>query len=238
MRKTYRLSRSQSYEALRGVNLKVERGEMVAIVGPSGSGKSTLMNMLSTLDRPTGGQILVDGIDTSRMTEDQVADLRNRRIGIVFQSYNLIGRMTALENVELPLIPMGVERDERHRRARKALELVGLGHKLGNRPAEMSGGEQQRTSIARALVTRPSILLGDEPTGNLDSKNAALVLEFLRAINRDEGVTTILITHDPEVAASTARIIHIRDGLVERDERRAPSGPHVAPALSAPGVAA
>jgi len=220
VRKTYRLSKTQSYDALRGVDLKVERGEMVAIVGPSGSGKSTLMNLLSTLDRPTQGSILVDGTDTSRMGDDRLAKLRNRKIGIVFQSYNLIGRMTALENVALPLIPMGILPDERRRRAKAALETVGLGPKLDNRPAEMSGGEQQRTSIARALVTKPTILLGDEPTGNLDTKNAQAILSLLTGINREQGVTTIIITHDPEVAAATRRVLHIRDGLIERDERR------------------
>jgi putative ABC transport system ATP-binding protein len=203
------------------VDLAITRGEMVSIVGPSGSGKSTLMNMLSTLDRPTSGSVLVDGVDTSALGDNAVADLRNRRIGIVFQSYNLIGRMSAIENVEVPLIAMGVPRAQRLARAEASLKLVGLGHRLRNRPAEMSGGEQQRVSIARALVTNPSILLGDEPTGNLDSKNAHSVLELLRGINRDQGVTTVIITHDPEVAAATPRIIHIRDGQVERDERTA-----------------
>jgi putative ABC transport system ATP-binding protein len=219
VRKVYHLSRQQSYEALRGVDLSIARGEMVAIVGPSGSGKSTLMNLLSTLDRPSSGAILVDGVDTSRLGDNQVADLRNRRIGIVFQSYNLISRMTALENVEVPLVAMGVPRPQRLARAEESLRLVGLGHRLRNRPAELSGGEQQRVSIARALVTKPTILLGDEPTGNLDSANARSVLELLHGINRAQGVTTVIITHDPEVAASTRRIIHIRDGRVERDER-------------------
>ncbi|MEA3203788.1 MAG: putative transport system ATP-binding protein [Thermoplasmata archaeon] len=221
VRKVYRLSRQQSYEALRGVDLSIQRGEMVAIVGPSGSGKSTLMNLLSTLDRPSSGAILVDGVDTSRLGDDEVAELRNRRIGIVFQSYNLIARMTAVENVEVPLIAMGVPRPQRLARAEASLRLVGLGHRLRNRPAELSGGEQQRVSIARALVTKPSILLGDEPTGNLDTANARSVLELLHGINREQGVTTIIITHDPEVAASTQRVIHIRDGRVERDERTA-----------------
>ncbi len=214
----YRLSRQQSYEALRGVDLKVPRGQMAAIVGPSGSGKSTLMNLLSTLDRPSSGSILIDGVDVSRLSDNAVSQIRNRRIGIVFQSYNLITRMTAIENVELPLIPMGMPRPMRLQRAKQALEDVGLGKRLRNRPAEMSGGEQQRVSIARALVTQPTILLGDEPTGNLDTKNAQSILGLIRDINRTKGVTTLIITHNPEIAKSTDRVIHVRDGLVESDE--------------------
>lgn len=218
VRKVYRLSRQQSYEALRGVDLKVPRGQMAAIVGPSGSGKSTLMNLLSTLDRPSSGSILIDGVDVSRLSDNAVSQIRNRRIGIVFQSYNLITRMTAIENVELPLIPMGMPRPMRLQRAKQALEDVGLGKRLRNRPAEMSGGEQQRVSIARALVTQPTILLGDEPTGNLDTKNAQSILGLIRDINRTKGVTTLIITHNPEIAKSTDRVIHVRDGLVESDE--------------------
>ncbi len=222
LRKSYRLSRTNVYEALRGVSLVVRPGEMAAIIGPSGSGKSTLMNLLSTLDRPTSGKVLVDGTDTSRMGDASLATLRNRKIGIVFQQYNLISRMTCVENVQLPLVAMGVPPLERHKRAKAALESVGLGHRLRNRPAEMSGGEQQRTSIARALVTRPKILLGDEPTGNLDSKTTQGVLQLFHEINEAQGVTTLLITHDMNVARQTRRVIRIRDGLVEADEPNLP----------------
>jgi putative ABC transport system ATP-binding protein len=216
--KVYRLSKTVSYEALRGVDLTVAPGELAAIVGPSGSGKSTLMNLLSTLDRPTSGQILVDGVDTSTLSDAGLASLRNRKIGIVFQSYNLIQRMTALENVMLPLVAQGVVPEERVQRATETLEIVGLGAKLKNRPAEMSGGEQQRTSIARALVARPAILLADEPTGNLDTKTTDAVIDLLRSINREQGVTTVLITHDLSVAQRTRRVIRVRDGLIEQEE--------------------
>lgn len=220
VRKTYLAGRANAYEALRGVDLQVPRGELAAIVGPSGSGKSTLMNLLSTLDRPTSGAILVDGFDTSAMDDSTLARLRNRHIGIVFQAYNLIPRLTALENVMLPLVPQSVPLPEREARATEALEAVGLGSRLRNRPSEMSGGEQQRTSVARALVTRPTILLGDEPTGNLDTRTSEAVMDLLCEINRARGVTTVLITHDPEIAARTHRVIQIRDGRIENDERQ------------------
>jgi putative ABC transport system ATP-binding protein len=227
LRKVYRLSKSNVYEALRGVDLRVENGEFAAIVGPSGSGKSTLMNILSTLDRPSSGKVLVDGEDTSRMSDAQLAELRNRRIGIVFQQYNLIQRMTATENVELPLITARVPPDERRERAEEALELVGLSHRLKNRPIELSGGEQQRVSIARALVTRPTLLLGDEPTGNLDSRTSASVIDLFHELNRARGVTTVIITHDMAVAARTRRTIRIRDGLIESDTSNAAASPQV-----------
>lgn len=217
LRKTYRLSRTNAYDALRGVDLTVRRGEMAAIVGPSGSGKSTLMNLLSTLDRPTSGTVLVDGVDTSGLDDAGLSRLRNEKIGIVFQSYNLIARMGALENVALPLVAAGVERRERDRRAREALDLVGLSHRVANRPVELSGGEQQRVSIARALVKNPAILLGDEPTGNLDTTTTASVIDLFERVNRERGVTTLLITHDMAVAARTRRVIRIRDGAVEQD---------------------
>jgi putative ABC transport system ATP-binding protein len=223
VRKEYRLTRTNVYEALRGVDLRVDRGEFVAIVGPSGSGKSTLMNIMSTLDRPTSGDVLIDGVDTSTLSDAMLAELRNRKIGIVFQQYNLIQRMTAMENVEVPLIAAGIAPDERHEMAQRALELVGLGHRLRNRPIEMSGGEQQRVSVARALVKKPAILVGDEPTGNLDSKTSDSVMDLFVELNREQGVTTVLITHDPDIAARTRRIVHIRDGLIERDEPHSPS---------------
>lgn len=217
LRKTYRLSKTNTYDALRGVDLVIGRGEMAAIIGPSGSGKSTLMNIISTLDRPTSGTVLIDGVDTSRLDDAALSQLRNEKIGIVFQSYNLIQRMTALENVALPLIAAGIEPKQRQERARETLELVGLGQRLHNRPIELSGGEQQRVSIARALVKDPAILLGDEPTGNLDTKTTDSVIELFQQINRERGVTTVLITHDMSVAARTRRIIRIRDGNVESD---------------------
>ena len=217
VRKTYRLSKTNTYDALRGVDLVIRRGEMAAIIGPSGSGKSTLMNIISTLDRPTSGTVLIDGADTSQLSDAGLSQLRNEKIGIVFQSYNLIQRMTALENVALPLIAAGVEPKLREERARDALKLVGLEHRLRNRPVELSGGEQQRVSIARALVKNPTILLGDEPTGNLDTKTTDAVIELFQQINRERGVTTVLITHDMSVAVRTRRIIRIRDGGVESD---------------------
>ena len=218
LRKLYRLSKSNSYEALRGVDLSLARGDLAAIVGPSGSGKSTLMNLLATIDRPTSGTVLVDGVDTSTLDDRELARLRNRKIGLVFQTYNLIGRMTASANVALPLVAQEVPLKERLARARAALEEVGLGHRLDHRPSEMSGGEQQRTAIARALVTRPSILLADEPTGNLDTANTQAVMELLRGIHRASGLTIAYITHDMSVAREARRIVRIQDGRIGSEE--------------------
>jgi len=217
VKKTYRLSKTNTYDALRGVDLTIHRGDMAAIIGPSGSGKSTLMNIVSTLDRPSSGTVLVDGVDTTKLNDAGLSQLRNDKIGIVFQSYNLIQRMTAIENVALPLIAAGVDPKARTERATEALDLVGLSNRLANRPIELSGGEQQRVSIARALVKEPTILLGDEPTGNLDTKTSDAVIELFQKINRERGVTTVLITHDMSVAARTRRVIRIRDGEVESD---------------------
>lgn len=218
------MSRTNAYDVLRGVDLCVSRGELAAIVGPSGSGKSTLMNVMSTLDRPSAGTVLVDGIDTSQLDDAGLSTLRNRKIGIVFQSYNLIQRMSALENVALPLIAAGVDPAERNLRAKETLELVGLSHRLRNKPSELSGGEQQRVSIARALVNEPAILLGDEPTGNLDTKTADAVVTLFETINRERGVTTVLITHDTSVASRMRRVIRLRDGQVESDLPSEPNG--------------
>ena len=218
LRKTYRLSKTNTYDALRGVDLQVPRGDFAAIVGPSGSGKSTLMNMLATIDRPTSGHVLVDGVDTSTLSEADLATLRNRKIGLVFQAYNLIGRMSATANVALPLIAQEVPAADRVARAHEALTAVGLGHRLENRPVEMSGGEQQRVAIARALVTRPSILLADEPTGNLDTANSRAVMELLERIHADTGLTVLIITHDNDLARQTRRVITLRDGAVESVE--------------------
>jgi putative ABC transport system ATP-binding protein len=214
--------------ALRGVTLTVARGDYVAVVGPSGSGKSTLMHLLGGLDRPTGGQLAIDGRDVARMTATELAALRNSTIGFVFQSFHLLPRTSAVENVGLPLVYSGVRGPERRRRAAQMLELVGLAHLLRHRPSQLSGGEQQRVAIARALVTSPSLLLADEPTGNLDSATGAGVLALLESLNSASGVAVVLVTHDHEVAARARRQIRMRDGVVVGDavpEAHAGSGP-------------
>ncbi|MBM3954662.1 MAG: ABC transporter ATP-binding protein [Planctomycetes bacterium] len=206
-------------EALRGVSLAIGRGEHVALVGPSGSGKSTLMNTLGCLDRPTSGSYVLDGREVTTLSKDERAHVRNRHLGFVFQSFNLLARTTALENVELPMIyARGVPARERRRRARAALESVGLGDRLDHHPTQLSGGQQQRVAIARALVNGPSILMGDEPTGNLDSRTGQDVIDLFRRLNREQGLTVIIVTHDPEVAAAADRVVTLRDGLVVADE--------------------
>ena len=204
--------------ALRGVSLKVEKGEFMSIVGPSGCGKSTLLNLLGTLDRPTSGRLLIDGIDTSKLNDTKLAQLRNEKIGFVFQSFNMIPRMNGLMNVELPLLVKGIPKEERRARALKLLEELGIGRKAHNRPSQLSGGEQQRLALARALVTDPSILLADEPTGNLDTKNTAMVVELLERLNETTGKTFVVITHDLGLANHTRRIVHLRDGEIENEE--------------------
>ena len=204
--------------ALGGVSLDVYSGEIMTIMGPSGSGKSTMMNILGCLDQPTSGTYLLEGDDISHLHDDELAAIRNRNIGFVFQTFNLLARTTALQNVTLPLIYSGVARSERRARAREALESVGLDHRLDHLPTELSGGQQQRVAIARALVNNPSIILADEPTGNLDSKSGAEVMGVLQELNRKRGMTVILVTHDPVIAQHTERIVHLYDGLITENE--------------------
>ena len=204
--------------ALRGTSLQVQRGEMLTIMGPSGSGKSTMMNIIGCLDQPTGGTYLLEGEDVSHLHDDELATIRNRSIGFVFQTFNLLARTTALQNVTLPLIYAGVGRRERQERAREALEAVGLEHRLNHLPTELSGGQQQRVAIARALANNPSIILADEPTGNLDSESGADVMAVLQGLNRERHMTVILVTHDPVIARHTQRIIHLYDGQISHNE--------------------
>jgi putative ABC transport system ATP-binding protein len=200
--------------ALRGVSVTIPPGDYAAILGPSGSGKSTLMHLLGGLDRPTSGTLRIAGRDVTELTATELARLRNRTIGFVFQSFHLLPRTTAVDNVALPLVYAGVRAGERRRRAEELLDRVGLGHRLRHRPNQLSGGEQQRVAIARALVTGPSLLLADEPTGNLDSATGAEVLALLETLNRESGVAVVVVTHDQDVAARAARQIRMRDGLV------------------------
>jgi putative ABC transport system ATP-binding protein len=214
----YSLGRDVIVRALRGVSVRIDRGEYVAIMGSSGSGKSTLMHILGCLDAPTAGRYRLDGIDVRSYDEDELSDLRNRRIGFVFQSFNLVPRTSAVANVELPLTYAGVPRGRRRALARQALLEVGMGDRLAHLPSEMSGGQQQRVALARAIVTNPSLVLADEPTGNLDSRSTADVLDLFDRIS-DEGRTIVVITHEREVAHRAHRVIRIGDGRVVGDER-------------------
>ena len=216
--KTYRMGRVE-VQALRGIDLHVESGDFVAIMGASGSGKSTLMNIVGCLDVPTSGRYFLDGTDVARLDDDQLAIIRNRKIGFVFQSFNLIPRTTALHNVEMPLIYAGAP--NRRPRALEALDAVGLANRADHQPTELSGGQQQRAAIARALVTDPAILLADEPTGNLDSGSSVEIMKLLVELNEQHARTIVLITHERDIAAFSKRTVELRDGLIVRDERRA-----------------
>jgi putative ABC transport system ATP-binding protein len=204
---------------LKGISFQIERGDFVSIMGPSGSGKSTLMNILGCLDKPTSGTYILDGISVARLQRDELAEIRNRKIGFVFQQFNLLARTSALENVELPLMYTDVPDRERHQRAGKALLAVGLSGREDHQPSQLSGGQQQRVAIARALVNNPSIVLADEPTGALDSRTGLEIIAILQKLNREQGITVIVVTHDPEIAAYSSRNIHFKDGRLQLDER-------------------
>jgi putative ABC transport system ATP-binding protein len=216
LKKTYMMGTVEVH-ALRGVNLKVKSGEIVSIVGPSGSGKSTLLNMLSALDRATSGKIIVNGIEINRLGENALSRFRNRKIGFVFQSYNLINRSTVAKNVELPAIVKGVPKEIRKKRVQELLEVVGLGEKINRKPTTLSGGEQQRVEIARALINDPAFILADEPTGNLDTKTGKDIENLLLRINVERGATIVVVTHNIELAEKTQRIIYLRDGVIEKE---------------------
>lgn len=213
--KVYKMGEMEVH-ALRGVSLEIERGEVVAIMGASGSGKTTLMNTLGCLDQPSSGEYILDGETVADLNDDQLADIRNRKVGFVFQSFNLLSRSTALSNVELPLRYSGTS-GGRKEKARLALESVGLGDRIQHRPTELSGGQQQRVAIARALVNNPAILMADEPTGNLDSKVGQEIMDLLLNLNKEKGTTLIIITHDPKIAAQTERVIRLHDGRVKEE---------------------
>ncbi len=215
--KTY-MSGGRPLEVLKGINLKVEPGEFMAIMGPSGSGKSTLLNMIGALDRPTSGKVFINGTDLSQLNDNQIADVRNTEIGFIFQFFNLIPRMDAQKNIELPMAIKGISRGQRKRRALTLLDLVGLADRADHKPSQLSGGEQQRVAIARALANEPNILLADELTGNLDSQTGEEIMILLRQLNEEEGKTFILITHDPMVAQNTDRLVSFKDGIIEGEK--------------------
>ncbi len=216
-KKIYRMGEFK-VTALNGITLTIKKGEFVAIMGSSGSGKTTLLNLIGALDRPTDGKILIEGVDISELDDDELAKLRNQKIGFIFQFFNLISRMTALDNVALPMAFAGISRDQRRRRAEELLKMVNLGDRVNHKPTELSGGQQQRVAIARALGNNPSIILCDEVTGNLDSKTGKEIMGLLRTLNDEQGQTFIIVTHDPMVADCVDRIISIQDGVIVKDE--------------------
>jgi putative ABC transport system ATP-binding protein len=214
--KTYDLGEVQVH-ALRGISLEVREGEFVAVMGPSGSGKSTVMNILGCLDRPTRGRYYLDGVDVSGMSKNELARIRNRKLGFVFQQFNLLSRTSALENVELPTVYAGISPEERAKRAMESLSRVGLADRAGQHPSQLSGGQQQRVAIARALVNRPAILLADEPTGNLDSRTSVEIMQILQTLNEEQGLTIVIVTHEHDIAQYAKRALEFRDGKLRRD---------------------
>ena len=218
IKRDFRLG-SEKLHVLKGINLSIEKGEYVALMGPSGSGKSTLMNILGCLDTPTSGEYILNGKDVSKMSDSELADIRNKEIGFVFQTFNLMPRTTALDNVALPMVYAGVKKEKRHERAKEVLKLVGLDNRMLHKPNELSGGQRQRVAVARALVNHPSIILADEPTGNLDSKTSYEIMNLFDEIYQ-KGNTVILVTHEEDIAQYAKRIIRLKDGLIETDSAK------------------
>ena len=233
--KVYKMGEVEVH-ALRDVSLSIAEGESVAVMGPSGSGKSTLMNILGCLDRPSSGRYLLVGEEVSRLDRNALARMRNRTLGFVFQSFNLLSRTSALENVELPLLYAGLSGRERHKRAREALERVGLGDRIHHHPNQMSGGQQQRVAVARALVTRPRLIVADEPTGNLDSRTSVEIMALFQELGRT-GITLLLVTHEPDIANYASRVVVMRDGLLQSDKRQEPAVADVAAAAAVAAAA-
>lgn len=218
LKKEYKMGRNNIVMALDGINLVIEKGEFLAIMGPSGSGKSTLLNMIGTLDKPTSGSVFIKDLDVAIAKQSKLPQIRNEKIGFIFQQYNLIPTLTALENVMLPLKYASVRKSEARKRAKEGLEMVGLADRLKHKPAELSGGQQQRVAIARALITNPDIILADEPTGELDTHTGEEIINLLRKLNKENGQTFIIVTHNPEIAAICDRTIHVRDGAISHTD--------------------